>query len=221
MQNWDMGRNQICQLKHLAGGSCFPLAHSWSDSLLGFFKGLLILRLFHLQLGRLGEDKSSPLLGAHTGCASAALLHLTIPQELGLAAIKLATGKKRGRGEFFCCVILLTQLIWTITLLRQTSVYTGAETGGQSGGLRQIHIASQEILTLNTVFFSHQTTCRLVLSAFWCSSTERGICLANSQSLLLIKGCGLQRKTTKVLLAQHKSLASTKPQSFVTFTESF
>lgn len=121
MQNWDMGKNQICQLKHLAGGSCFPLAHSWSNNLLGFFKGLLILRLFHLQLGSLGEDKSSPLLGAHTGCASAALLHLTVPQELGLAAIKLATGKKWGRGEFFCCVILLTQLIWIITLLRQTS----------------------------------------------------------------------------------------------------
>lgn len=48
-----MGRNQICQLQHLAGGSGFPLAHSSSKGLLGFFKGLLILSLFHLlpQLG--------------------------------------------------------------------------------------------------------------------------------------------------------------------------
>lgn len=44
----DMGRNQICQLQHLAGDSGFPLAHSSSNSLLGFFKGLLILSLFHL-----------------------------------------------------------------------------------------------------------------------------------------------------------------------------
>lgn len=43
-----MGRNRICQIQPMAGGSGFFLAHPSSNSLLGCFMDLLILSLLHL-----------------------------------------------------------------------------------------------------------------------------------------------------------------------------